>query len=354
MEKNELIKKVKKINDIYCESQSVLYEIENVSVEDNYERKIKVPSEPNCPTEVFKPTKYYRSKGDLISLEDYFKKLPIGFGIASVVQVGVYFAAKSGIDGSGDSADQIQTGFTNFTKIVLFILIGVCALFLVINLLKVFKALLGYSSYVDSVDRKYNDDLAKYNKYVQEKDIYNKKLENYNEILKQHEDEEESISSKIEEEETKLANSIRAKKYNPLIEKLEKENDGIIGDIYYPDLSLIIDLLESGRADSIKEAINLVEDIKFKERQLDLEREKMEREAADREEAARAEEELYREDRWREERQREEDRRREDSLRREQESRDHQAALRQCSNCANIRGCRNYAKYPNCPNYRHN
>ena len=309
-EKKEIIKKLKIINDTYCESQSVLDEIENISVEDNYERKIEVPSKPDCPSVVCEPTKHYKTRHELLSNEKYFKKLPIGFGIASIIQLIIYFAAKSGINGSGSNADQIQTGFTSFTKIILFILIGVCASFLVCNLLKVIKVLRSYNAYIDSVDREFNNDVAKYNKYIQEKKLYNEKLAKYDEILRQHNEEEELISLKIREEETKLANTIKKNKYDPLIKRLEKENDGIVGEKYYPDLSLIIELLENGRSDSIKEAINLVEDIKFKERQLELEREKMEREeAARREEDERHQQEVLREERQREQERKERERR---------------------------------------------
>ena len=112
--------------------------------------------------------------------------------------------------------------------------------------------------------------------------------------------EEERISEQLENVRQAAVDIIIKKKLNPAINELEVANDLLSRD-YLGAIDLIIDLLKSNRADNLKEAINVYEEIVYRERQLQLQREQ--------EAQRRHEEELRRQD--------EERRHREDMAQRE-------------------------------------
>lgn len=158
----------------------------------------------------------------------------------------------------------------------------------------------------------------------------------WREIYLQHLREEEMIEEKLEDDRRVAVQKILEEEYVPAKSKLDEIND-LVTEEYLPVLDTIIELLRSNRADDLKEAINLFEDLVYRERQLKLQREKEEqrrREEAQRradEERRYQEEKEFREKQERqrqyeeEQRQRDEERRHREDLRaREQEERNRQ------------------------------
>ena len=126
--------------------------------------------------------------------------------------------------------------------------------------------------------------------------------------------EEEEIEEKLEADREAAVSKINEEEFAPTMKELKETND-LVSDEYLAALDILIDLLESGRADSLKEAINLFEEMLYRERQLQLQREQ--------EEQRRREEE---------QRRREEDRRHQEQMafQREQEAtRRHEAERRE-------------------------
>ena len=312
---------------------------------DDYERKIKLPANPKKPTHIEKPdyspmtVKEYRSKN-----VDFSGK-PWGFGIAAIVDFFVLLALQSGVRNDGSDADKIQIGIVNFAKIVLFILIGIAVLFLVINVIKFIKSNINYKTYLEKEKADYEKNKIKYAEYTKKHSAYLDEMRTYEECAAALKNEEDQVLEAIRDKITK-------NELTPAIEKLNEENDDFIDLSYCEDLSVIIDFIEKGRADTLKEALNLLEEKKQRDEQ--LERERREREDELERLEREREEDLKRLEREREEDIRRERRYREDEDRRRSEEayKNKRDALSQCSRCAAIHGCRNYGKYPNCPNFR--
>ena len=151
-------------------------------------------------------------------------------------------------------------------------------------------------------------------------------LEDYlqwRETFLQRVQEEIDITQKLEEDRKNGIQKIFEEEYLPA-EKTLNEANNLVTEEYLPVLDIIIDLLRSGRADDLKEAINLYEDIVYRERQLELEREKEEQRRWEEEQRRRDEERHHKEqmkfqqDQERQ-RQREEERRQQDAERRHRE-----------------------------------
>ena len=204
--------------------------------------------------------------------------------------------------------------------------------------------------------------------------------------------EEIDITQKLEEDREAGIQKIFEEEYLPAETALNEANT-LVTDEYLPVLDIIVDLLKNGRADDLKEAINLYEDIVYRERQLALEREKEAQRQHEEQQRRQDEERRYREDmqfrkeqewqRQREEEQRQKDaerrhreemdqrerqerdrqlearrradeeRRRADRSRWEQEQEQSKAASKQCQACAHVGRCnmRTYNNTPNCTGF---
>ena len=153
-------------------------------------------------------------------------------------------------------------------------------------------------------------------------------MESYNSwraIYLQSLQEEAQIAEKLEADRAAAVNSIYNEQYVPAEAALKDCND-LVSQEYLPVLHIITDLIRSNRADGLKEAINLYEDLVYRERQLQLQREQ--------EEQRRHEEALRRQDeerRYLEEKSfrenQERQRQREAEARRRDEERHHQEAM---------------------------
>ena len=203
--------------------------------------------------------------------------------------------------------------------------------------------------------------------------------------------EEINITQKLEKDRKAGIQKIFEEEYLPAEVALNEANN-LVTEEYLPVLDIIIDLLRSGRADDLKEAINLYEDIVYRERQLALEREKEAQRQREEQQRRKDEERRYREDmqfrkdqerqRQREEEQRKKDaerRHREEMDQRERQERDRQLEERrradeerrradraeldrkqkedrdtsdQCNRCAQVSHCSMAFRRPNCASFR--
>ena len=340
---NEL-KKLYELRDIYSDLVDVKKKIHNVKVEDNYERTVIVPNfKVQPPEEVEKPQEQIMSKKDFLKLRLHFA-FSIIFGSIVAGIIFLSFLIAPGIE-----------LFLTF--------IGIVATVAAINVIKYLRAVSDYGKYKSGSEKMYQIELEKYEKYRRKRHAYNERVKEYENIVKKHNEEEANIKNKINKEVEKIQGEIRKKEYEPIWNKLCEKSKDVLSEEYFDDIYTIIELMENGRADSIKEAINLSEQIKHREKQLELERERMEREEADRERAAELAERQFREERDRQARVEDIMRRRaiaqEEEIKRqrlrEEREREQNAsdAAYQCRNCLNAFGCRNRGKYANCPNYRH-
>lgn len=186
------------------------------------------------------------------------------------------------------------------------------------------------------------------NEYKKWREIYLKSLE-----------EEGRIKRKLEEDRLAEIERIETKELTPVLEELVSVND-IISDDYVPAIDTIIDFLKSGRADDLKEALNLYEEMLYRERQLQLQREQeAQRQYA--EERRHREEMRLREEQERRRRYDEEQRQRKEDERRAVEKKEKEAlekkavadAERKCHWCANWKNCGMRHNPPlNCAGFR--
>lgn len=213
----------------------------------------------------------------------------------------------------------------------------------------------------------------------------------WREIYLQHLAEEAVIKKQLENDRAMAVKKIQEERYAPALQKLEANND-LVTVKYLPVLNTIIDLIKSGRADDLKEAVNLYEDLVYREKQLQLQREQEEQRRYEEEQRRQDEERHHREQmkfqqdqerqrRYEEEQRRQEDERRhrEDMKQREQQERDRQyaerrqqeenrrrqeraeldrkreernATQRQCNTCSQVGHCSMAFRRPNCASYR--
>ena len=240
------------------------------------------------------------------------------------------------------------------------------------------------------VMEKYSEELRK---HQEELDLYREREQaflseylDWREAYLEHLNEEEGIKAQLEIDKGLLIKELEESELEPALAKLNEAND-LTSEEYLPVIDKLISLIKSGRADSLKEAINLHEEILFKERELRLEREKEERRqyeamlrlAAEQalheaemefqreQEAQRQAEERYRrqedERRHREEMEllekqessRQAESRREESRRQHDQSiamyRERNATHRQCNSCANVGRCRVAFQRANCASF---
>lgn len=342
----ELIAKLENISALYKKTVAIQSKMDEFEPEDSYKREVKVPAFPgkfqsekereiwkekldHCyedaveiaeqvhrknygPQEPEKPVrKDYQRKVDSV-LENKLSKLKIIGGIG--IGVAIFFAlgALVGVDES--TADTLP------------VILGIAALgaaafagskYMQNKLNKQIEeknneAMLAHERQQDAIMAEYSKKMKVYEGECAEYEVTLKSfLDDYRawrEIYLKSVEEEDQIAEKLEADRTAAVEKMYEEEYLPAEAALNECND-LVSEDYLPDLKVIIDLLKSKRADSLKEAINLYEDILYKERQLQLQQEQ--------EEQRRYEEELRRQD---EERRYQEDKRfREDQERHRQE-----------------------------------
>ena len=362
LSRSELISKLKEIYRLYQNTVEIEEEMEDFEPEDNYNRNIVLPQFPgNYRFEEERgiwcnkidhtaedalqaiayayDTIYYPKKPDdpviqeapkAVNAEAEKTKKNMGCLTLGAAFVGV--VALLSLIGNSD-----PLGIT----ISVLLAIG-CAALLVFSYMKISKAKQADAMTLAEMQRQHNaesaaimeqyrNSMVEYenncNAFKVERQTFLNDYANWRNIYLQHVAEEEEIEDKLEEDRLTAVQKIREEKYLPAMQELEECND-LISERYLPVLNVIIELIASNRADNLKEAVNLYEELVYRERQLQLQREQ--------EEQRRYEEELRRQDeerRHREEmqfRENQERQRRQDEERREREAeRRHNEEMRQ-------------------------
>lgn len=184
-----------------------------------------------------------------------------------------------------------------------------------------------YAESKQEAEEKYEEDMNIYQTeraaYILSKSDFLEEYTAWREVYLEHLREEAEIEEKLEADRIAGVNRIYEEQYVPAQKKLEESND-LITEKYLPVLHIIIELIKSGRADDLKEAVNLYEELVYRERQLQLQREQEEQRRYEEEQRRQDEERRHREEmEFREEqehqRQREEEQRRSDEERRYRE-----------------------------------
>lgn len=225
-------------------------------------------------------------------------------------------------------------------------------------------------------EEKYEHDMKAYladrATYVSSKGYFLEEYTAWRETYRAHLREEERIEEKLEADRVAGIKKIYEEQYVPALNKLESFNDLVAAE-YLPVLDVIIELIKSGRADDLKEAVNLYEELVYRERQLQLQREQEERRRYEEEQRRRDEERRHREEQKRQQRReadQERHRRFEEDYQRQKEERQkraeesHQRALEnarknkeyhqtkiQCDGCSMRWGCSMVYKRPNCASF---
>lgn len=309
--KEELLKKLEEISRLHKRTLVIQQKMVDFEPEDTYERKIEIPTFPGdfedenerdelalsvhhtdddaieqmaeefdsrfCPREPQKPAEE-KQPAPKTALTDAYKKskgwMPVvaAFaGICSLLSGGVF---------SGDA----------MTVILNIIIVLVCAVVIYLSYKKLQElkaedekntvlAMKEYENRKQEQAREYAQSMQAYQSrleaYTPVKADFIEKYTAWREVFLERVKEEVKIEEKLEADRQAGVKKIEDEEFTPVLNELTELNDLITAE-YLPALDIIIDLLRSGRADSLKEAINLYEDIVYRERQLQLEREKEE------------------------------------------------------------------------------
>jgi uncharacterized membrane protein YeaQ/YmgE (transglycosylase-associated protein family) len=360
MSRIDLVAKLKTILDLYQNTQQVQEQMDNFQPEDHYVRKVKVPQFPGTfrseeEREAWRDKldhldddaietaeqvhrKFYAPKEPEKPRLKEFQKIndkelqnkQSQFGCLSQVAAGIAgFFVLGALLNLNDEYGALPT-------ILIIAAIAVAAFFFFKSKAKAAKAaediqnanaLLAHNRQQEEIMAEYNEKMKVYQK---ETAAYEVALQDflaaYALWLKDYiasEQEEERIADQLEEERQAEVRKIYEEKMLPAKAALNKAND-LVSEEYLPVLNILIKLIESSRADDLKEAINLYEDLVYRERQLQLQREQEEQRQREEEQRRQDEERRHREEmkfRKDQERQRqyEEEQRRQDEERRHRE-----------------------------------
>lgn len=116
----------------------------------------------------------------------------------------------------------------------------------------------------------YNKQCAEYEVALQ---AFMEQYAAWRQVYLQHYEEEQQIKAQLEQDRQATLDKIHAETYAPALATLKEYND-LLSEEYLPVAGEIAGLIKSGRADNMKEAVNLYEDILYRERQEQFEREK--------------------------------------------------------------------------------
>lgn len=353
MPKSELIQKMEEVSERYADVVTIQTEMDVFTPDDHYERTVRVPAFPGkdpqwekaidhedadaaeqmaelydrtkCPIEPKKPNPVKRPENVQDATEALKKKLgclPIiaGFiGVCSLISGGLF---------AGDAGTVIG-------NLVILIACVAAAMFYFKKQKAAQQAdeaatkqqLQQYEEDKQKAEAKYeqamNTYLTERSAYLSSKEAFLAEYAAWREVYLAHVKEEEEIGEKLEADRLAGVKKIREEKLVPAQKALEESND-LIGEGYLPVLHILLDFLKSGRADDLKEAVNLYEEMVYRERQLQLQREQEEQRRREEEQRRRDEERRHREEmKFREDQERqrryEEDQRRRDEDRRARE-----------------------------------
>ncbi len=405
LSRNDLISKLKEIYALYCKTVEIEEEMDDFVPEDNYNRSVVLPLFPGnyrseeergiwrekldhtdddaiqAAAHAYDLLNHPKKPDDPIiqppptAVNTETEKTKKNMGCLTIGAAFIGGVALLSLIGNSD-----PLGFA----VSLILAIG-CASLLVFSYLKLSKAKQEDAAALAEMQRQHNQEYAAImaqhqnnmiayenscNNFEITKQEFLKDYVNWRNIYLQHVAEEEEIEEKLEADRLAAVQKIHEEKYTPAIQELEKNND-LISERYLPALNIIIELLISNRADDLKEAVNLYEELVYRERQLQLQREQEEQRRYE-EELRRQDEERHHQEEMRfledQERQRrydeEQRQHREDAIRaqeeKDREDMERKAATdaqreaeRKCHWCTNWKSCGMRRKPPlNCTGFR--
>lgn len=429
LSRTDLLEKLKTIFGLYQNTQEIQVQMDNFKPLDNYAREVEVPEFPGifctekeralwrdqidhfyedaiefakqahrklyAPKEPEKPKKKEFNKIEDHELAEKQKNL----GCLSYVAIGicVFFLLGAIVGVDEKTADTLPT----ILGVAAVAAVAFCFLKFMEKVVKTTaeaknaKALAAHNQQQEEMMAEYNEKLKTYESESATYELMLKEfLENYaawREVYIASSKEEKRIADQLEADRLEAVREICETKMLPAKAALNEAND-LVPEKYLPVLGIIIDLIKSNRADGLKEAINLYEDLVYRERQLQLQREREERRRYEEqlhrqdEERRYQEEKRFREDQERrrrreeEQRQKDDERRHRDEMdRRDRQERDRQneerrcadeerrraeraelarkqeeerATRRQCNTCALVSQCSMAFGRPNCASYR--
>ncbi len=313
LSKEALIKKLEAISVLYSRALAIKDKMNSFEPNDNYERKVDVPEfplevnneydegvldvlvdgldhtaddaveymsrcydkayQPEKPAEFKKPKYEGGNTGESRAKQSKFRNISnIGLGVAIFFLIGA-------VVGTSDTPEALPT-------ILIIALLGAAAFVGGRFLAKKEKAVedqievearAEYNKEIANLEAEYKNKIKLYedecNTYISVREAFLKKYADWRKIYLDSVREESEIEEKLENDRQEAVEKIKAEEFMPVFNDLTELND-ILTNEYLPAADIIIDLLKSGRADDLKEAINLYEDILYRERQLQLEREK--------------------------------------------------------------------------------
>ena len=386
--KSELITKLEEISALYTDATLIQAEMDGFVPDDHYERKIQVPHFPGQNPEweeavdheaadaVEQMGKLYKQKygpqcpvkpkikefEEPSSKEEENKKSKLGC-LSYVAAGGCIFFLLGVLLNLNDEYSSVPT---------MLVIAAVCAGLFVLFKKKTAdtnteikkkreEAQENYNREKEETLAQYQTKVEDYNKKLEalkdEQERFLKKYEEWRNIYLAHLKEEASIATKLEAERVAAVKVIFEEKFIPTTNKLNECND-LLAEEYLPAIAVLIELLRANRADDLKEAINLYEEMVYRERQLQLQREQEEQRRREEEQRRQDEERRHREEmkfREAQERQRRSDaeqQRREDERRAKEREKQEWEATRRAEREAKSR-CHWCKNYHNC-SVRHN
>lgn len=429
LNKSELIAKLEKISFLHHKALSIKHKMANFVPEDNYERKVIVPAfpgeykdeedreilecaikhededaieqmaetydemyHPKMPSEPVKPVYNGADTGKSKEKQRKLRLVSnIGLGVAIFFLLGA-------LVGTSDTPEALPA-------ILIIAALGAAAFvggrFLekkekeeVEDKLEA-EARAEYEKKLTILNEQYKKAVSVYEDecetYVPVRQDFLKKYADWRKIYLDSLAEEKKISELLAADRQAAVAKIENEEFTPALTELAEVNDILTTD-YLPAVDIIIDLLKTGRADNVKEAINLYEEMLYRERQLKLQREQEEQRRREEEMRRQDEERRHREEmefqreqeynrqreeekrrqdeerRYREERtlqekqernrqyednrRRQEERRREEKAELERKRQQDSATRRQCNTCALASHCSVAFTRPNCASYK--
>lgn len=363
LEKNELILKLEEISRLYVNTVSIRSKMDSFTPEDHYERKVPLPTFPgkyktNGERDRLLRAIDHKEKDAVTQIEAAYKHIfeprkPNAPQIKDfkepeatydekeqVRKYGCLAAAGAGLGGL--FAVSIIATLGNGISFVPLAIVVIGALLFVFGRNKKKKikedqlkrrdeALLAYNQEKAALLEDYK---VKMQAYEEATEVYKGNLqqflENYpqwREAFLKRMQEEMDITQKLEEDREAGIQKIFEEEYLPVETALNEANT-LVTEEYLPVLDIIIDLLRNGRADDLKEAINLYEDIVYRERQLALEREK-EAQRQREEQQRRQDEERHHKEQMKFQQSQERQRQREEERRQQDAERHHREDMKQ-------------------------
>lgn len=296
---SDLIHKLQIISGLYNETQRIQSKMNKFEPEDHYKRSIVVPKFPGeyeseehrvawqnqldhtfeeaiesaerVHRKVYAPKKpvqksfVHLGNSDLQQKQEKSKGLSVvGAVVAIFFSLGIFSC--------------LQSGYANVLPVVISLALAGAATFLFFRIRytnakkaeekEIAEARFAHTQQQKELMAKYEAESAKYEKDLQK---FLKDYAAWRKIYLQSLDEEAEIEEKLEAERYAVVKKIYEEQYLPAEAALNEKND-LVTEEYLPALEFLIDLLKSGRADDLKEAINLYEDILYRERQLQMQR----------------------------------------------------------------------------------